>query len=67
VAYVEERAGRVPPPELAGDSPKYAEGDVVDVDESHARHFVNRGVAEYATRKRADRPEEKPEVKPAVK
>lgn len=45
VAWVEKRAQRPIPEEHKDDSPLYAAGDVVEVDESHLKHFVTRGVA----------------------
>lgn len=56
-AYQVKGASYGKPPEKVktgeDDSPKYAEGDEIEVSEASARHFINRRVAVLVTAKEA--------------
>jgi hypothetical protein len=51
VAFLTKRQGLPVPPEHADDSPAYEVGQVVEVSDASARHFMNRGAAELVTEK----------------
>lgn len=64
VAYQNKKSGLSVPPEHKDDSPLYTEGQEVEVSESAARHFTNRGVAEVVKPKSKVEEEPKPKAAP---
>lgn len=69
MAWSEERHGRKLPQdhEHAEDSPIYKAGQEIEVSETTARHFVNKGVAEEVAKRQRETPKTLDEPKPAVK